>query len=232
MARPRNGQRPPTRFPDRKKVCPACETEKPWRDFYPLTRWPDGLVKSVRSKCKLCESAIAQARWREQVAAADREAFLAERRRYYHERRAIDPGFVANLRLHSREYTRWRYWNDPEFRAQNIARSVAFNRSARGRALQQRRRARARRERQREPNVQLESRPWQEWLLEFRREFETTTDLARHIGFDEATVRRWLDGGEGVTLDRADRVLTHIGEPGLLMVLWPGLYDFNEEAAA
>jgi len=48
---------------------------------------------------------------------------------------------------------------------------------------------------------------------------------------DESALRKWLDKTNGILLDNADAVLCTIGQPHLLMLLWPELYTDNEEEA-
>lgn len=231
--RPRNVDRVATVYPvGRRKVCSGpCGLEKPWSAFYVKERWPDGVVKAVRSKCKLCESQIARDRW-EEYAAADRTQLNAERRAYHHRRMMTDREYAERVRKTARENNRLRYATDPEFRRKVIERSLAFNRSPRGRALERRRRRRAQRERQRERSMRLPAAPWREWLQEERARFPETQEMASWLGVDESGLRRWLDGTTGVRLDVADAVLCRIEQPHLLLLLWPELYENpNEEAA-
>lgn len=235
MSRPRNSERVEPIYPDRTKVCPACGAEKPWRAFYPRTRHADGTVAGVRAKCKLCESGVAQARWQAKVANPDREDELAARRAYHADRMMTDAEYAERFRRIARENRRLRYRNDPEFRAAVIARSVAFNKSERGRALERQRRARARKARLQETSMRLPLAPWQEWLLEQRPRFADASAMADWLGVDESGLRRWLDGTTGVGLDTADACLLRVGRPHLLLLLWPELYpdeDGEEEALA
>lgn len=228
--RPRLAERVEPIYPNRRKVCPMCKVEKPWRAFYPKSRHADNTVASVRSRCRLCESGIAKARWQSWVEGGKLDD-LNERRRAEHARKmATDPAYAEKFRRDAREAARFRYATDPEFRAREIAKSAAFAKSARGRKLERRRRARARAERRRETSRDLPAAPWREWLNDMASRFESRQELADWLGIDEATVRKWREGKEGIRLDRADRTLCHVGEPHMLMFLWPELYDESEAA--
>lgn len=232
MSRPRNVDRVAVVYPvGRTKTCTACKREKPWSAFYVRERWPDGMVKAVRTKCKLCESEIAAARWQEKLARPDREDELAERRTYHAQRMMLDDEYAARVRKTARENNRLRYATDPIYRQSVIDRSTAFNATPRGRALEKRRRRRARSQRRNETSMRLPSEPWYEWLAEERPRFADIIDMAKWMGVDESALRKWLDKTNGILLDNADAVLCTIGQPHLLMLLWPELYTDNEEEA-
>lgn len=231
MGRPRNADRVPPRYPNLTKRCPVCELTLPWSAFYPRVRHPDGAVAGVRSKCKLCESTEAQERW-QRIAAGDHSDMLAKRRVYHAQRMASDPEYAARVRETARENARLRYQHDEEYREQQKAKARARNRDPRSRAREREQRRRARQERKRETSRRLPSEPWRTWLRSQQWRFETTTEFATWLGVDESGLTRWLDGTNGILLDTADAVLCRIGEPQLLMELWPELYDFNEERAA
>lgn len=233
MSRPRDVDRVAVVYPvGRTKVCPSCKRDKPLSAFYVRERWPDGVVKAVRSKCKLCESQIAEARWQEKRARPDREDELAARRAYHAQRTMLDDEYVARCRKIRRENNRLRYATDPVYRQTVIDRSTAFNRSPRGRKLEKQRRARARKDRLQETSMRLQPEPWREWLEQERSRFPDLRDMAKWMGVDESNVRKWLDGTNGILLDSADAVLCTIGQPHLLMLLWPELYEDPEEVTA
>lgn len=222
--RPRIVDAVPPRYPDRTKACPACGREKPWSAFYPRARTDAGYVLKVRSKCKLCESGVAQAKWEER-AAVDHSEVNAERRAYHAERMATDPEYAERVRKVNRDNARLRYQTDEEHRERLKAERREAGRTPRARELERRRRAKARQERAAETNRRLDGAPWTAWLRHLEHRFETTTDMADWLGVDESLLRRWLDGRAGLKLDTADAVLVRIGEPGLLMDLWPELYE-------
>lgn len=233
--RPRLVERVAPTYPDRVKVCPSCLREKPWAAFYPRLRWECGvLVRAVRSRCKLCESTLAEVRW-QVLAETDRTALNAARRAYHQRRMMTDPEYAERFRRIQRENRRLRYQTDPEYRAEIIRRSAAFSASPRGRALERKRRAKAARERAAETSMRLPSGPWREWLEEQRRRFpggdRGRCEMAAWLGVDESGLRRWLDGTTGVRLDTADAVLCKIGQPHLLMLLWPDELYQEDEAA-
>jgi hypothetical protein len=225
MSRPRNSQRRPAIYPDRRKVCPGCGVEKPWSAFYVLRRHPDDRVAAVRSKCKLCESRRAQDVWQQNVSRPpeEREAFLEARRRYHADRMANDPEYAEMVRKQAREDHRYRYANDPAYREDVKERSRRFARSPRGRMLERNRRRRARREMSGRGSRQhrMDPTPWWEFIAELLTEM-TGRELERRMGIDEATIRRWALRIEGISLERADECLHRWGDPFLLHVLWPG----------
>jgi hypothetical protein len=51
-----------TKVAERTKVCNGCQTTKPWSAFRAKTRWPDGTVRRVESRCITCRNAAARAR--------------------------------------------------------------------------------------------------------------------------------------------------------------------------
>lgn len=224
--RPRNSERVEPIYPDRRKVCPSCKQEKPWRAFYPRVLHPDGTVANIRSACRLCTSGLAKQRWQRLIAAPDARDELNAKRREYHTRMmATDEAYAEKFRRDQREAIRYRYNTDPDFREKVKARARAYNRSPHGRELERQRRKRARNERARETSMRLDPAPWREWLTDQLTRFEGKLPLAKWLGADEAQVRKWIGGTEGIRLDRADRIFCNIGEPHLLMLLWPELYE-------
>lgn len=231
MARPRSIDRVPPRYPNITKQCPACQRVLPWSAFYPRERHPDGAVAKVRSKCKMCESSIAQERW-QQIAGSDHRDLLAERRAYHAHRMATDPEYAARVRQTARENARLRYKHDEEYRERMKAEARERSKDPRRLARERDLRRQAREARNRETSCRLPAEPWRAWLRSHQGRFETSTEFAAWLGVDESSLRKWLDGTNGVRLDAADAALCRAGEPHMLMELWPELYDFDEEQAA
>lgn len=72
--------------------------------------------------------------------------------------------------------------------------------------------------------------PWRDWLIEQRdSQFDgVTTELARWLGVVDSMVHTWISKRSRISVESADAVLCHIGEPALLGELWPQLYVFDD----
>lgn len=192
---------------ERTKLCTGpCETVKPWSEFDARTRWPDGSVRTVTSRCSECRrktTAERMARRRD----ADPEA---ERARL----RALRATINADPKLRraaeeSARASRTAYRRRKGAKPRNFASPPPAPVDS-------------------EPIVRVAMAPFREWLLEQRAaRGGNLALLADSLDVDPRMLRAWLyEGADTVKLDTVDRVLCKAGDPGQLGELWPELYDF------
>lgn len=177
---------------ERTKRCTRCGEVKPWSQYYPLTRWEDGTKRTVRPRCKACETAVTLERRRNDPALHERvKAYHRER----HRRVLADPERAAERRDYQRQWYHRTRGNGGEHRRQ----TVDIGGSSR-----------------------LPAAPFAEWLRGIEHRYESRMEMADALGTDESLLRRVLSGEKpGVSLDTVDRALLNVGDGTTLDMLYP-----------
>lgn len=196
------------------KVCSTCKAPKPWTDFYPRRKWPDGTVRLVQSSCKVC-SRIA----------------LEEIRKA--KRKAKEPRLLKLEREYQRAYYR-RKRKDPEYRARRAKANAEWRR--RHGVVDgpyERRVSRLDRQQRDAPAPMLPIGPFSDWLeREIRLVGRDLPDDAGHGaatliairgGVDPRRVHAWRRENKTIPLDSFDSFACEYGEPSLLADLYPDL---------
>lgn len=182
------------------KVCAKCKARKPWSEFWAKAKWEDGTMRQPHARCKDCWRERTRKRARDRRQRDPDTVRAADRERYRRNRR--DPDWAARRRVITRRAKRKQMDIPPE----------------RWRVL----------EVDVERMTWLPIGPFREWLgAECDR--RGTVVVAEILGVQERQVWRWLHESEQVDVDRADAAFVAVGEPYLLIELYPELY---EEAAA
>lgn len=238
------------RLVERKKVCsnPDCPRgpgPQPWSHFRARSRWEDGSVRNVQSRCGVCMAAGDRSRRAARpLTEAQRVADRALRREQYHARMA-DPDYRARRRAEQTDAYRERYRRDPEYARRNIESSRRYQAKIRAdpvRYEEMKAKARARRQaRKNERQRMLPTGPLRDWL---EREIRSLSSAHANDQFSGAsllctrgdvhprTLRRWRREQDVVEMDSVDRFACRYGEPDLLRDLYPDLYEFDEDRAA
>lgn len=214
------------------KRCAQCRHMKPWTEFTPRRRWPDGTIRTVDSWCRPCNrkriNAARAARpqhYRDLhngYLARNREEFNRRARERHHEKRE-----------HDNAITRARYHSNPEVRARSQEKNrqyVAANREE----INRRRRARyaAKRAEQGKPKVvhdempRLPLAPLREYLSRLLLVYEHN-EIADMAGVSKRAIYRIFHETEEVQWDTADKLITKTG--GVFALVYSDIYATGEE---
>lgn len=79
-----------------------------------------------------------------------------------------------------------------------------------------------------ERRLELPIGPFRGWLQE-RLALMTEGELADLLGVSVRVLYRWTHESGRTCLDSADAALCSAGDPGALMLLWPELYENDDE---
>ena len=182
------------------RVCRDCGERKPWSDFHPKAKWPDGTTRQPHCYCKPCHQ-VRTNEWERQKAAAD-PGWRKRRGRRGRDLLKADPERYAASLAYRREWARERYGY------RRVLRSVGVEGS-------------------RETLAPL---PFADWLVSVMvRDGVSIKDVAGRFDVSDKTLREVLKGRRRVGLDTVERCLL-ADDTVSLRDLYPGLFDLSEAA--
>lgn len=200
------------------RTCVDCGLDKPGDCFDMIAPRKDG-SRGRRPYCRTCRSKRYSSANRERArrqrerlgaTAEGRETMRRASRESKRRRRLVSHEAHERAKAASRDWERRAYNEDPKYRRRVLAK-------------QKRRRARIRRQRRGEARLRVSVGPLLEHLDVKVAELDGGLELLGEVvNLDAGVFRRWRRGEQAtVKLDSVDRILTRLGEPYLLDVLYP-----------